>query len=505
MADDLNTRFLEWFMSHGGKVELAAVGLTHFPDAGRGAVALRDIQENEIIFSIPRDLLLSTRTCTLRTELGENAWKKLGNGWAGLMLCMMWENAKGASSKWAGYFEIMPNTFHSLMFWTPDELSELTGSTVLDKIGKNEAEKDYHERVVPILKDRPDLFPPSHLDSHYGLNMYHIMGSRILSRSFHVEEWKGNHSDSDDEEEHEEDGGEEQPEVVVPAERPASEDKMAVDGENTIEPHPHTLEADDEEDDEAEDVSDVSMVPMADMLNARNGCDNANLFYEEHILEMRATKPIKSGEQIWNTYGDPPNSDLLRRYGHVDMLTLPDGSIGNPSDVVEITADLVVDIVASEHSRERIDWWLEEGGDDVFIMEANSPLPDALVSLIRLLLSTSDEWEKIRDKGKPPKPKSDAQSDSVAEKVLRKRLDMYKTSLDDDICLLSSGSTPLSSNYQNAVLVRMGEKRILEGALGKLVEKAKAGSQTQTAGGKKRRAANGREGEASNGKRSKRS
>lgn len=75
----------------------------------------------------------------------------------------------------------------------------------------------------------------------------------------------------------------------------------------------------------------------------------------------------------WNTYGDPPNSDLLRRYGHVDLVPLPDepNVLGNPADVVEISADLVVRVcteAGSEDGRDgakdRIDWWLEEGGDE---------------------------------------------------------------------------------------------------------------------------------------------
>lgn len=36
------------------------------------------------------------------------AWKKakLHEGWAGLILCMMWEAAQGSSSKWTGYFSM---------------------------------------------------------------------------------------------------------------------------------------------------------------------------------------------------------------------------------------------------------------------------------------------------------------------------------------------------------------------------------------------------------------
>lgn len=73
----------------------------------------------------------------------------------------------------------------------------------------------------------------------------------------------------------------------------------------------------------------------------------------------------------WNTYGDLPNAELLRRYGHVDLLPLLSGGSGNPGDVAEIKADLVVSVMSSipeaakgEEAKERIDWWLEEGGEE---------------------------------------------------------------------------------------------------------------------------------------------
>jgi N-lysine methyltransferase SETD6 len=74
----------------------------------------------------------------------------------------------------------------------------------------------------------------------------------------------------------------------------------------------------------------------------------------------------------WNTYGELPNSELLRRYGHVDVFDLPGGGQGNPGDVVEVPANVFVspalDVgpkgVSAETLRERIDLWLEESGDE---------------------------------------------------------------------------------------------------------------------------------------------
>ena len=62
---------------------------------------------------------------------------------------------------------------------------------------------------------------------------------------------------------------------------------------------------------------------------------------------------------------------MLRRYGHVDQVPLANGGLGNPADIVEIRADLVVATVeqrvpqqSGPWSSERVTWWLEEGGDE---------------------------------------------------------------------------------------------------------------------------------------------
>lgn len=56
----------------------------------------------------------------------------------------------------------------------------------------------------------------------------------------------------------------------------------------------------------------------------------ARLFQEEGALVMRAIKPIKAHDEIFNDYGELPRSDLLRRYGYVtsnytqyDVVELP--------------------------------------------------------------------------------------------------------------------------------------------------------------------------------------
>jgi SET domain-containing protein 6 len=91
------------------------------------------------------------------------------------------------------------------------------------------------------------------------------MGSRILSRSFHVEKWEG----EDDEN---------------PLTTNGTGCAMDVDEEtSTFEAEAEVREETEESDDDSEgedveDPSDVAMVPMADILNARYGSDNVCIF-----------------------------------------------------------------------------------------------------------------------------------------------------------------------------------------------------------------------------------
>jgi len=350
----------------------------------------------------------------------------------------------------------LPIAFDTPMFWSSEDLEQLKGTAVLDKIGKEQAENDYSDKVVPLLKSRTDLFGVEHPNPRFSLKAYHIMGSRILSRSFQVEAQSAiDVTDSSQTAAHEEvEMGPDEPSS------PASDHNPEGDSEE--------MEDDEDNDDDDDDPGNVAMVPIADMLNARYGCENAKLFYEEHDLRMVTTRSIRQGEQVWNTYGEPPNSDLLRRYGHVDQVPLPEGGFGNPADVVEICADLAMECTVQKYpdlagwSSERVDWWLEEGGEDVFVVDYSNELPEEVTSFVRLLMMSAPEWEKTKRKSKLPKPKVDDAVLSVAVDVVRRRLAEYPTTLEDDEALLGGErEKPMSLNLRNAVVVRLGEKRIL--------------------------------------------
>ncbi|KAG6873529.1 hypothetical protein C0995_014399 [Termitomyces sp. Mi166 len=484
MPGFLPQRLLDWFQKNGGDFDSISVGFQTFSDLDDiwGVVALKNIPEGHVLFSIPRSVTLSTRTSTLPSRFGA-AWKDLhlDQGWTGLILCMMWESAN-PDSKWSEYLATLPTQFDTPMFWNETDLKELDGTSVVEKLGREEAEQSYREKLLPVIQSRPDLFPPESAE-HYSLANYHLMGSRILSRSFNVEKWNS--------------GEEEKGTAGAPTEN--RDDEMDVDsygGPEGLGDSHHSEADEEEEEEEEEDSSDIAMVPMADMLNARYRSENAKLFDDENELKMVSTKPIKAGEQIWNTYGDLPNAELLRRYGHVDLLPLPKGGAGNPGDVVEIRGDIALSIILGRGSslsedllRERIDWWLEEGGDDVFVFEVDPELPTLLVSFIRLLLLDQDEWKSTKTKSKPPKPKIDAQILSIVHEVLETRLKAYPTTLQEDETKLAE---LLLKNERHAIIVRMGEKRVLHDSLNMIRDlQAKHHQVTQSGGDNKRKFSGG--------------
>ncbi|CAE6418323.1 unnamed protein product [Rhizoctonia solani] len=458
----LGSTILQWFKSHDGVVDEEHMRLEEIDGCGVGAIAVKDIPKGHVLFEIPRNILLSTRTCTLKSKLTRAEWEVLGKGWTPLILCMMWEAAKGNESIWDGYLATMPMRFDTPMFWPISELEELRGTSIEEKIGREDAEKDYTERVVPLLKSRPDLFFPSHLDTHYTLEQFHIMGSRILSRSFQVE---GDEIEA-----------EENPDVSMESSKSMDVDRSREEANPQGEANEDENGQEDDGDSDSEDcenVEDVAMVPMADMLNARYGGENAKLFYEPRDLKMITTKAIAAGEQIWNTYGDPPNSELLRRYGYVDVL-------GQGLDIVEISGSLLVECTSSylslspDNQKERVDWWLEMGGDDTFTLDMSTLLPPELLSFTQLLLLSDAEWEKAQEKEKPPKPKSDEVKKCV------------KNALEDEN-QLSSGHNTL--NKRHALIVRIGEKKVLKAALESVSEPGPKKRKAESEGGTRKKGA----------------
>jgi SET domain-containing protein 6 len=352
--------------------------------------------------------------------------------WLSLILVMLYEYSNGDASNWAPYFSVLPTDFNTLMFWSDDELAELQGSAVLHKIGKEGANEAFMEHLLPVIKEFADIFfagderakqRAEEMRDERNLTLMHKMGSLIMAYAFDVE--------------------------------------------------PATPRKDVDEDGFAEEEEDEAlpkgMIPLADMLNADADRNNARLFYENKHLDMKALKPIRAGEEIFNDYGPLPRSDLLRRYGYVTDNYAQ-------YDVVEIPMELVTDLatVAGVHFEDRIEYLEEQYIIDTgYDITASSPftiqesLSPELVILVEMLLVPQDEYERLKSKGKMPKPeKMTSNGTEFLHKLVQARIAQYATTLEEDIQSVNAippvgDATTKQRRFAMAKAVRIGEKQLL--------------------------------------------
>ena len=124
--------------------------------------------------------------------------------WLALTLALLFEQGQGDSSKWSAYLKVLPATFDTLMHWTQLELDELRGCKVLDKIGKEDAEKAFNDQLLPIIKKNSYMFPQFKIsNSGNGLDVSllksaHVMATLIMAYAFDLEEEQEDSASDDD-------------------------------------------------------------------------------------------------------------------------------------------------------------------------------------------------------------------------------------------------------------------------------------------------------------------
>ncbi|KAH5362170.1 ribosomal lysine N-methyltransferase 4 [Parastagonospora nodorum] len=445
--DGASQAFLAWLQRSGAEIspKIQLEDLRN-AQAGRGVVATQDIPEHELLFRIPRTAILSVENSILSTEIPAATFEMLGP-WLSLILVMLYEYINGDASNWAPYFSVLPTEFNTLMFWSEDELAELQASAVLNKIGKEGANEAFMEQLLPIIKEFADIFfagderakqRAEEMRDERNILLVHKMGSLIMAYAFDVE--------------------------------PATSRKD-VDEEGFAE----------EEEDEA---LPKGMIPLADMLNADADRNNARLFYEEKYLEMKALKPIRAGEEVFNDYGPLPRSDLLRRYGYVTNNYAQ-------YDVVEINMDLVTELAtdAGIHSKERLEYLEEqEIVDTGYDITASNPftiqesLSPELVILVETLLLPAEEFERLKTKSKLPKPeKITSRGAEFLHELVQARIAQYATTLEEDAQSIKEAplirdAKPKERRFAMARAVRVGEKQLLKQTQDALAELMTRGS-----------------------------
>lgn len=146
--------------------------------------------------------------------------------------------------------------------------------------------------------------------------------------------------------------------------------------------------------------------------------------------------------------------------------------MGNPADVVEVRADLLLAAVEASgkavgHPQERVEWWLEMTDDEyvinshvfrstvlsvphsTFVLQTDCEVPDELISLVLLLMLPASEWEKAQKRDKLPKPKINLEIVPIIISVIGRRLAEYPTTMEVSLLCVRSCSRLINPRSVN--------------------------------------------------------
>uniref|UniRef100_A0A665V2F2 N-lysine methyltransferase SETD6 n=1 Tax=Echeneis naucrates TaxID=173247 RepID=A0A665V2F2_ECHNA len=234
-----------------------------------GMLAKDNIEEGEVLFTIPRSALLHQGTTKVSALLEkEKSSLESSSGWVPLLLALLYEYTS-SQSHWKPYLSLWTDfkTLDHPMFWSKEERDRLLRGTGIPEAVDTDLgniHREYTDVVLPFMTRHPDLWNCS----THTLELYTKLVAFVMAYSFQEPQEVEDDDDDDDEE----------------------EEKA---------PHP------------------PMMVPMADMLNHVSN-HNANLEFTPDSLKMVCVRPVGKGEEVFNTYGQMANWQLLHMYGFTE-------------------------------------------------------------------------------------------------------------------------------------------------------------------------------------------
>jgi len=205
-----------------------------------------------------------------------------------------------------------------------------------------------------------------------------------------------------------------------------------------------------------------ALVPLADMANHRRPADVEWSYDEpESAFRMTAARDIRKGEEIHNSYGRKPRGRFFLHYGFVPAT--------GADDEAEVHLSLPED--DPRHSLKARALQLSGrpvGGDDTYRVSTRTQGDDTLRSLSFLRTACAGETEtpracRLLEKGQPVPALSTRNEMAVLTRLERAcavALSLFGATPEQDDALLADPDLPM--NLRNALIVRRGEKRVLQ-------------------------------------------
>ncbi|XP_053552892.1 LOW QUALITY PROTEIN: N-lysine methyltransferase setd6-like, partial [Bombina bombina] len=419
--------FLSWCKKMGLELNSKVHISMHGTVSQYGMLAHEDISTGELLFKIPRSALLSqhtTRICDLLEKAQESLQSR--SGWVPLLISLLYE-ATDVSSSWHPYFALWPDlTPPDLpMFWSEAEQTQLLKGTGVPEAVRRDMEnmeKEYNSIVLPFIKKHPDTFCPE----KHAFDLYKRLVAFVMAYSF---------------------------------QEPMEE----------------------EEEDTGKEVFPPMMVPVADLLN-HIAQHNARLEFTPECLRMISISPIHAGQEVFNTYGQMANWQLLHMYGFTEphpqncnetadirMVTLKEAALQGAVSEERVLVQEKWDFLCN------MEMVSEEGA---LVFGCSEVMTDEEVkTCLKVLCMSAEEfaeykdnegWEEDEDEEEETMTIQDiAYLPKSWRKVLhgsaKLTLEDYATDFTTDQELLNDRTAyaKLSPRAHNSLQVRYGQKRIL--------------------------------------------
>ncbi|NXX42425.1 SETD6 methyltransferase, partial [Tricholaema leucomelas] len=424
--------FLAWCGRAGvelsPKVRLSREGAV----AGYGLLAAEQLEAGEVLVTVPRTALLSQHTSSIRGLLQE-AQESLQSqsGWVPLLLALLHEYT-ASSSWWQPYFSLWQD-FRSLdhpMFWPEEERTRLLqGTGIPEAVDKDLANihLEYSSIILPFMESHPDIFDPK----VHTLELYKQLVAFVMAYSFQ-----------------------------------------------------EPLEEEDEDD---KGPNPPMMVPVADILN-HVANHNANLEYTPQCLQMVSTQPVSKGQEIFNTYGQMANWQLLHMYGFAEPYP---GNTNDTADVQMVTLRRAALQRAKSEAEQQLvrEQWdllcqLEMVGEEgAFVLGWDEVLTEEELSMtLKVLCMSEAEFQEYKAQAGWEDDSEDEENLTLSKEALSRlkapckkllydsvllTLESYRSDLKAEQELLDNKEAfeKLSGREQQALHVRYGQKRILHQVL----------------------------------------
>ncbi|XP_069028950.1 N-lysine methyltransferase setd6 isoform X1 [Embiotoca jacksoni] len=196
--------FLRWCDSVGlvlsSKVSVSNEGTV----ADYGMLATADIEEGEVLFTVPRSALLHQGTVEVSALLEkQKSSLQSSSGWVPLLLALLHEYTS-SRSRWTPYLSLWTDfrTLDHPMFWSKEERERLLrGTGVPEAVDKDltNIRREYEDVALPFMLRHADLWSPR----THTLDLYTRLVAFVMAYSFQEPQEEEDNDDEEDEEEEE--------------------------------------------------------------------------------------------------------------------------------------------------------------------------------------------------------------------------------------------------------------------------------------------------------------